>query len=674
MKNRLLAWLICGALGAWGCGKDQEKPEEPPGEVPVEVEEERNIASPGRLSLDGAPENRFNAQNAPLRFTVTGATLSTNPHTAYALINGGFVSPEHLEISAGAVTLSAPLEDGRNEVELGLSDSQGLALQARYVLWAGSNPLEVQVVDAEGAPVEGASVTVRLGDDAHVHASAVSVGGRVTFSHLPSRTIVLEGRTAHNTLAVLPIMGSSQVATLRLQGFQPASATANNDFSQGLAGWNVGQAPVMLIPHTENPQQEGLAPSPRLAQAPRVPAKRAASRQGPPASQATSEDMDLQLSTSGQGPQSISRTFAVDAGTRQITVRYRFVTSEVPGGYFGTEFNDFYNISIRSQRGGGAISDGNSMNGLGLAAFDSEGATAWREVSLPVTEEGDTIQIDATVANVSDDLLDSSLIIDMVRQPSLRVTASPSTACVNETVTFQVESSGGDPVSWTSTGQPAAGSGTSLVARFGTAGEGSATATQSGQTASATVTIKESSGAHWVARFPTSTEVSDLTPAFSTAVTRFIDALETAGATVGVNATYRPPERAYLMHYAWRIARAGLDPSTVPAMPGVEICWVHRDTAGNTDLAAARAAAEAMVVSYGIVFQPALVSRHTQRQAIDMDVSWNGTLEILNSAGDTVTIDTTPRSGMNATLHTVGASYGVIKHPTDRPHWSTDGH
>ncbi|RKI71970.1 peptidoglycan-binding domain-containing protein [Corallococcus sp. AB049A] len=186
--------------------------------------------------------------------------------------------------------------------------------------------------------------------------------------------------------------------------------------------------------------------------------------------------------------------------------------------------------------------------------------------------------------------------------------------------------------------------------------------------------MKESSGAQWVGRFPTSTDVSELTPAFSGAVSGFIGALGEAGAAVNVNATYRPVERAYLMHYAWRIARTGLDPSTVPAHPGVEICWVHRDAEGNIDRAAAQAAAEAMVAGYDIVFQPALVSRHTQRQAIDMDISWTGTLEITNASGDTVSIATTPRSGMNTTLHAVGASYGVIKHLTDRPHWSTDGH
>ncbi|MBW7886348.1 MAG: hypothetical protein H3C34_27725, partial [Caldilineaceae bacterium] len=110
-------------------------------------------------------------------------------------------------------------------------------------------------------------------------------------------------------------------------------------------------------------------------------------------------------------------------GAKHVTVRYRFITSEVPGGYFGTKYNDYFSVSIRSQSGGGFVSEANSMNGLGLGAFDANGATQWRETSLPVNKEGDTIQVDVTVANVADDLLDSQVVVDLVKEPKLAITA-----------------------------------------------------------------------------------------------------------------------------------------------------------------------------------------------------------------------------------------------------------
>ncbi len=81
-----------------------------------------------------------------------------------------------------------------------------------------------------------------------------------------------------------------------------------------------------------------------------------------------------------------------------------------------------------------------------------------------------------------------------------------------------------------------------------------------------------------------------------------------------------------------------------------------------------------MVSGYGIVYEPALTSRHTEGHAVDMSISWSGNLSITNASGATVVINTTPRTGMNAQLIQVGASYGVVKLQSDPPHWSNDGH
>jgi hypothetical protein len=180
------------------------------------------------------------------------------------------------------------------------------------------------------------------------------------------------------------------------------------------------------------------------------------------------------------------------------------------------------------------------------------------------------------------------------------------------------------------------------------------------------------SGKDWVAKFPTSRSVDDLEPTFQANVKKFLNALATAGATVVINATYRPKERAYLMHYAFRIARQGLSPLDVPVKAGVDIQWVHRTASGKVDLAASRNAAEEMVLGYDIAFKPALNSNHTLKLAIDMTISWSGDLKIADAAGKVVTI-ASPRTGQNSQLVKVGASYKVIKLISDPPHWSANG-
>ncbi|MDR6202504.1 hypothetical protein [Paraburkholderia graminis] len=120
------------------------------------------------------------------------------------------------------------------------------------------------------------------------------------------------------------------------------------------------------------------------------------------------------------------------------------------------------------------------------------------------------------------------------------------------------------------------------------------------------VTQSELSGPAWVARFPDSRSTAQLERTFKTGVDAFIASMTAAGASVSVNPTYRPVERAYLMHYAYAIATGEVSPKDVPAQQGVDIQWDHGD------LAASKAAAQQMVDVYGIVKEPSLHSRHTE--------------------------------------------------------------
>lgn len=109
-------------------------------------------------------------------------------------------------------------------------------------------------------------------------------------------------------------------------------------------------------------------------------------------------------------------------------------------------------------------------------------------------------------------------------------------------------------------------------------------------------------------------------------------------------------------------------------MNGVNIEWDHGDDDASTK------AASAMVSAYGmnaLHVAPALRSRHTERKAIDMTITWSAkVLTVKDASGVDVKIETSPKTGMNTKLHEVGASYGVIKFwkgAADKPHWSTDG-
>lgn len=190
-----------------------------------------------------------------------------------------------------------------------------------------------------------------------------------------------------------------------------------------------------------------------------------------------------------------------------------------------------------------------------------------------------------------------------------------------------------------------------------------------------TSTLSGLSGKAWCEEFETSKSTDDLASPFRQNVENFLKALEDAGLKPRqkIAATFRPAERAYLMHWCFKIAHKGQDPRKVPKMTSVNINWVHVDKDGNYDAKASKAAAAAMSASYGIKFQPSLTSRHISGNAIDMTFSWPKTINVTDSNGKSVEIKA-GSSVTSAKLHAVGKSYGVIKLVKDQPHWSNNGH
>lgn len=179
------------------------------------------------------------------------------------------------------------------------------------------------------------------------------------------------------------------------------------------------------------------------------------------------------------------------------------------------------------------------------------------------------------------------------------------------------------------------------------------------------------SGAPWVAKFPTSTSTTDLKDPFKTNFEAFLKAMKEAGITIRITASHRPKQRAYMMHYAWKIAKGKITPAEVPPMPGVDIIWNH----GH-----AKQGAQDMVDGFGInnlSVPPALNSRHIDGRAIDTVLSWMKDVKIRKKDGMFKTIIGEPRNSTHPDLIAVGATYGVIHFKpasADKVHWSDDGH
>jgi hypothetical protein len=438
------ALTACGGGGGGGGGGEQPPPAAPSNILDAPLPE-------GALTLAGVNTTALNPRSSQLRFVLNGAEFDTSLADVTLTINAVAVSTASMTRTATQISANVTLADGRNDVSFKAYDTVGRPLYLNQTIWAGGNTFVVNVQGTTGATfTQSATVFLALGDDQSIGSSITTTTGTVTFQNIPSRTVVVTARSATGGLVgTAGAVGSEGGLSVRMAGFAPASSVQNNDLGLGLNGWTTTPGAATIVPHTESQKTEApiSPPPPRMAyERPALDAamraQRSAATKGDTVLGAV-DDNDVQLTTGAEGPVSLSRTFATAAGTTAVVVRYRFITSEVPGGYFGSQYNDYFSVSLRSQNAGVIVSESNTMNGLGLAAFDAGGATAWRTVTLNTNSAGDVVQLDATVANVADGLFDSSIVIDFIAetQNKVRPALAWNSAAGGLTLTYTVEGS-----------------------------------------------------------------------------------------------------------------------------------------------------------------------------------------------------------------------------------------
>lgn len=215
---------------------------------------------------------------------------------------------------------------------------------------------------------------------------------------------------------------------------------------------------------------------------------------------------------------------------------------------------------------------------------------------------------------------------------------------------------------------------------------------------------RELSGSIWVKRYNGSKNIEDLEENFRKCVKKFIEALEntqiieqddkpkkgtdgkTKKAKYEIGSTFRPKERAYLMHWSFKVALLDFDVTKVPPMEGVAINWDHGDPKES------KAAAKEMVDGYGFdknllseknlksekPTTPSPTTNHANRTAIDLAITWdeNCKLKIKKADGVETTISSPPPNSTNPDLIDVAKGYGLIHYihvEKDMNHWSLDG-
>ncbi|WP_159916005.1 carboxypeptidase-like regulatory domain-containing protein [Pantoea sp. 18069] len=348
------------------------------------------------------------ARGAPLKFKAMPAALSRDPSAYTVYLNGSLLDESALTVAADALLIHSPLEDGRNAIQVFAPDGAGAPVEAEAVVWAGSAVVQGKVVDESANPVNGARVVAALGDDPTVTATTVTdSAGQYVLKNFPARTVLV---TATGPAGLIGLSGATAGVAggafpdIVLLGFGAPATSTNKRFLASTAGWiNRNGARLSLVEHVQSP-----GPGPEAARAGALSAD---------------PQPDLRIGASGPGPRTATYTFMPPADTRTVRMRYRLQTAAL-AQFFGSAYSDAFHVVLRT-KGAESAAVGASMNALGRDAFDDNGSTAWKELSVELATVGEPVQVEVMVANMAhagDAGVESAVIVDFVAASPLAIT------------------------------------------------------------------------------------------------------------------------------------------------------------------------------------------------------------------------------------------------------------
>ncbi len=262
--------------------------------------------SAGTLNFTNLDPLKLNPLSQQIVLSLTGADLNPTSGEVIVIVNGDRRTyPIPPLVTNSTITLpGGTLEAGFNIIRILTADADGNDLAAEGEFWAGRNQVTLRIVDSLGNSVAApASLNLIQADQSISVEENISVAGTL-LRFLPNTPVqVSVGTDSYIGMASIDPLVDSEV-TVTLTARPPINNIANEDFSQGLDGWDViGSPEVFQIPSAtaSEPPAAGLF---SLLTADVV------------------ENLGIRLRVTPDLTQ-VSKTFRIPPGTRSMVVRYR---------------------------------------------------------------------------------------------------------------------------------------------------------------------------------------------------------------------------------------------------------------------------------------------------------------------------------------------------------------
>ena len=366
--------------------------------------------SPAAISLSSNLAGPLQPIGAGVLFTISGAAFANE--VPIVTLNGVPVETSRISYSSSFVSVPFALADGINDITLSALDTSGAPIEREMTLWAGARSFTVNVTDAWNFPLSGIAVSVQAAGEMITLTGLTNASGAATFVNVPATPlrVQVEG-TGYLTRVT---NGDAFVTSLPVR-----LDIDDNDFAYDGEGWDGSGAVghVFAGAHLENTFT--WFPCATCPVRPQNPSAVVATPNGV-SQPIVGVDTDAFIDTTATvAPQTITRVFNASEGATEVSVRYRFISTE----FFepAVRANDSYNVTIRNMRTQQVANDTRGVLAL-LGVATVNGQTPWRTLSVAALP-GDPITVTATVANAVDNAHVSVLQVDRIVQQRVFVSS-----------------------------------------------------------------------------------------------------------------------------------------------------------------------------------------------------------------------------------------------------------
>jgi PKD repeat protein len=300
------------------------------------------------------PELHFDLVGTNIKYVLNPDISEMEPEVLSIRLNDFRLPSEAYKLEGKLLTIYPMLIDGENNIEIESLDENDLPIYSSFALYAGSRNINLIINNLSNN--DSVDLTYKLpGKENSPTVNVSTKEQEITLLNIPRDDVYIFGDTVLNKTGIVRLDSSINDGEMFLKGYTAASLE-NNDFSDGLTGWDMLKGNASIVDHVQASYEEEGQYGPK----------------------------NLRIFPNHDGEVEFIKAIAPENGANAVTFRYRFN---------GSNEKDFYNIVLKTKLSKRVIFESQSLSDALSQPSEGSGKTTWISKTIMVDGPNDHVEI-----------------------------------------------------------------------------------------------------------------------------------------------------------------------------------------------------------------------------------------------------------------------------------------